>query len=40
MHPAANVGAFVELSLLDDKSPSLFTETKTTTSTLGVLVGF
>jgi len=40
LHPAANVGAFVELSLLDDKSPSLFTETKTTTSTLGVLVGF
>jgi hypothetical protein len=39
-HPAANVGAFLELSRLDDKAPADLTETKTTTTTLGFLVGF
>lgn len=40
LHPAANVGAFLELSWLDDKIPSIDTEMKTTTYTLGFLVGF
>jgi hypothetical protein len=40
VHPAANVGAFLELSLLDDNIPSIATETKTTASTIGFLVGF
>ncbi len=40
VHPAANVGAYAEVSLLDDKVPRDDTETKTTTSTLGFMVGF
>jgi hypothetical protein len=39
-HPAANVGAYLEISRLDDKSPLLSSDVKTTTSTLGFLVGF
>ena len=39
-HFAPNVGAYLELSYLTDKTPSVSTETKTTLSTLGVMVGF
>jgi Gram-negative porin len=39
-HFAANVGAYAELSYLDDNAPAALTDTKTTLSTLGVMVGF
>ncbi len=39
-HFAANVGAYLELSLLNDNNPSNSTDTKSTLTTLGVLVGF
>lgn len=39
-HFAPNVGAYLELSFLDDKTPSLSTETKNTLLTLGTMVGF
>lgn len=39
-HFAPNVGAYAELSFLDDNAPATVTDTKTTLSTLGVLVGF
>ncbi len=39
-HFAPNVGAYAELSFLDDNTPAVQTDTQTTLSTLGVLVGF
>ena len=39
-HFAPNVGAYAELSFLDDNTPATLTDTKTTLSTLGVMVGF
>ncbi len=39
-HFAPNVGAYAELSFLDDNAPAALTDTKTTLSTLGVMVGF
>ncbi len=39
-HFAANVGTYLELSLLDDNNPANATDTKSTLTTLGVLVGF
>lgn len=39
-HFAPNVGAYLELSLLDDNNPSISTDTKSTLTTLGVMVGF
>ncbi len=39
-HFAANVGAYLEVSLLDDKTPSASTDTKSTLLTLGTMVGF
>jgi hypothetical protein len=39
-HFAANVGAYLELSFLDDKVPLSNTETKSTQLTLGTMVGF
>ena len=39
-HFAPNVGAYAELSFLDDNVPAALTDTKTTLSTLGVMVGF
>ena len=39
-HFAPNVGGFAEVSSLDDKVPADLTETKTTSFTLGFLVGF
>ncbi len=39
-HFAPNVGAYAELSYLDDNTPAAGSDTKTTLTTLGVLVGF
>ncbi|HEY9167437.1 MAG TPA: hypothetical protein VIS48_14885 [Candidatus Kryptonia bacterium] len=39
-HFAANVGAYLEVSLLDDKTPSAATDIKSTQLTLGTMVGF
>ncbi len=39
-HFAANVGAYLELSFLDDKTPSADTDVKSTQLTIGTMVGF
>jgi hypothetical protein len=39
-HFAANVGAYLELSFLDDKTPVIDTDVKSTQLTLGTMVGF